>query len=62
MDREPMQLSKKRLCVGLAIRLKDNSGKRVLNALEFMNDVVGGTNKNGVGVVETRTDESMGDE
>ena len=37
LDRKPMQLSKKRLRVGLAIRLEDNSGERVLNALKTVN-------------------------
>ena len=62
LDRKPMQLSKKRLRVGLAVRLEDNSGKRVLNALKFIDNVVGGTEKNRVSVVKTRTDESMGNE
>ena len=53
-----MQLSKKRLRVGLAIRLKENSGERVLNALKFIDDIVGGTEENRVSVVKTRTDES----
>ena len=57
-----MQLSKKRLCVGLAIKLEDISGERVLNALKFMDDIVGGTEENTVSVVKTRTDESMGNE
>ena len=38
-----MQLSKKRLRMGLAVRLEDNSGERVLNALKFIDDIVGGT-------------------
>ena len=57
-----MQLSKKRLRVGLAIRLEDNSGERVLNALKFIDDIVGGPEENRVSVVKTRTDESMGNE
>ena len=57
-----MQLSKKRLRVGLAIRLEDNSGERVLNTLKFIDDIVGGTEENKVSVVKTRTDESMDNE
>ena len=57
-----MQLSKKRLRVGLAIRLEDNSGERVLNALKFIDDIVGGTEENRVSVVKARTDKSMGNE
>ena len=57
-----MQLSKKRLRVGLAIRLEDNSGERVRNALKFIDDIVGGTDENRVSVVKTGTDESMGSE
>ena len=57
-----MQLSKKRLRVGLAIRLEDNSGERVLIALKFIDDIVKGTEENRVSVVKTRTDESMGNE
>ena len=57
-----MQLLKKRPRVGLAIRLEDNSGERVLNVLKFIDDIVGGTKGNIVSVVKTRTDESMGNE
>ena len=56
-----MQLSK-RLRVGLANRQEDNSGERVLNALKFIDDIVGGTEGNRVSVIKTRTDESMGNE
>ena len=57
-----MQLSKKRLRLGLAIRLEDNSSERVLNALKFIDDIVRGTEENGVSLVKTRTDESTGNE
>ena len=36
-----MELSKKRLRVGLAIRLEDNSSEIILNALKFVDDIVG---------------------
>ena len=36
-----MKLSKKRLGVGMAIRLEDNSGKRVLNERKFIDDKLG---------------------
>ena len=39
MDRKPMKLSEKRLRVGLAIRLEDDSGKKVPNALKFIDDI-----------------------
>ena len=55
-----MQLSEERLRVGLAIRLEDNSGERVVNALKFIDDIVGGTEENRVSVIKTRTDESIG--
>ena len=48
--------------MGLAIRLEDNSGERVLNAPKFIDDIVGGTEENRVSVVKTRTDESVGNE
>ena len=41
LDREPMKMSKKRLRVGLAIKMEDNSGERVLKALKFLDDIVG---------------------
>ena len=49
--------------MGLAIRLEDNnSGERDLNALKFIDDIVGLTEENRVSVAKTRTDESMGNE
>ena len=56
-----MQLLKKRLCVCSAVRLEDNSSDRVLIALKFVDDIVGGT-ENIVSIVKTRTDESVGNQ
>ena len=39
--------------------MEDNSGERVLNALEFIPNIDGCIEEIRVGVVETRTDESM---
>jgi len=41
MNRSPVKLLEKRLQVGLAVRLENNSGKRILNALEFICDIMG---------------------
>ena len=63
MDKQPMKLSEEVAPSGLqAIRMEDDSGERVLHALEFIHDIVRCTEKNRVGVVETRTDESMSNE
>jgi hypothetical protein len=48
-----MELSNKRLLVCVAINLEDNFGERVLNALKFIDYIVGRTEENGVGVVKT---------
>ena len=36
-----MGMSKKRLRVGYAIRLEDNSREKIPNALKFIDDIVG---------------------
>ena len=56
-----MKLPEKRLRVSVAIRLEYNSGKRVLNTLEFICDVVSCTEENIIGVVKARTNEGMSD-
>lgn len=56
-----MKLPEKRLRVGMAIGLKNDSGKRVLDTLKFVRDIERCTEENRVGVVEARTDECMGD-
>jgi phosphosulfolactate phosphohydrolase-like enzyme len=56
-----VKLSEKRLGIGVAIRLENDSGKRVLDTLKFMRDIKRCTTENRVGVVEARTDEGMND-
>ena len=47
--------------MGVAIRLENDSGKRVLDTLKFMHDIKRCTEENRVGVVKARTDEGMSD-
>ena len=47
--------------MGVAIRLENDSGKRVLDTLKFMRDIKRCTEENRVGVVKARTDEGMSD-
>ena len=54
-------MPEKRLGVSVAIRLEYNSGKRVLNTLEFICDIVRCTEENRIGVVKARTNEGMSD-
>ena len=48
-----------RLRVCKAIRLENNSGKSILNALELICDIMRCTEENRVGIVKTDADESM---
>jgi len=54
-----VKLPEKRLGVGKSVRLKNNSGWRVLNSLQFICDMMRIAEKSLIGVVKTRTDESM---
>ena len=55
-------MPEKRLGVSVAIRLEYNSGKRVLNMLEFICDIVRNIEENRIGVVTARTNKGMSDE
>ncbi len=57
-----MTVLKKRLRVGLGVGLKDDSGERILNALEFINDVVWCIEQSRVDIVKTGTNESVSNE
>jgi len=52
----------KLLGAGYAVRLLNNSSKKVLNPLEFICDIMGCTEENRIGLIKTRTDESMSNE
>ena len=56
-----MKLPEKRLRVGMAIGLENDSGKRVLDTLKFLRNIERCIEENRVDVVEARTDECMSD-
>ena len=45
--------------MGLTVGLENNSGKRALNSMEFVWDIVRGAIENRIGAVETGADDSM---
>jgi hypothetical protein len=59
VDREPVKLLEERLRVCSAIRLENNSGASILNALKLIYDILRGTKENTIGIVKTRADASM---
>ena len=59
VDREPVKLLEERRRVCKAIRLENNSGESVLNALQIICDIMRCPKENRVDIVKTGADESM---